>query len=44
MASLNKFQIWAADRYQPTDAIEEDDLMDELPEDPMEWLDEAEEV
>lgn len=44
VASLNKFQIWAADRYQPTDAIEEDDLMDELPEDPMEWLDEAEEV
>ena len=44
VASLNKFQIWSADRYLPTDAIDEDDLAEDLPEDPMEWLDEAEEV
>lgn len=44
VANLNTFQIWSADRYVPTDAVDEDDLMEDLPEDPMEWLDEAEEV
>ncbi|ASP22883.1 transcriptional regulator MraZ [Antarctobacter heliothermus] len=39
VASLNKFQIWSADRYTPTDAIEEDELAVDLPEDPMELLD-----
>ncbi|WP_417206964.1 division/cell wall cluster transcriptional repressor MraZ [Antarctobacter sp.] len=39
VASLNKFQIWSADRYVPTDAVEADDLAVDLPEDPMELLD-----
>jgi MraZ protein len=37
-ASLNKFHIWAADRYVPTDAIDEDAMPEDLPEDLMEWL------
>lgn len=40
VASLNKFHIWAAERYVPTDTIDEGDLSEDLPEDPMEWLDE----
>ena len=44
VASLNQFQIWSADRYVPTDEGDDDDLDIEIPEDLMEWLDEAEEV
>ncbi|WP_246594711.1 division/cell wall cluster transcriptional repressor MraZ [Mameliella sediminis] len=43
VANLNKFQIWASERYVPTDSLEEDDMPEDLPEDLMEWLDEAEE-
>lgn len=43
VARLNQFQIWSAERYLPTDAIQEEDLPEEMPEDLMEWLDEAEE-
>ncbi|WP_370639361.1 division/cell wall cluster transcriptional repressor MraZ [Cognatishimia sp. F0-27] len=42
VASLNTFQIWAAERYVPTDAVDEDMLSEDLPEDPMEWLNDAE--
>ncbi|MGP6086577.1 division/cell wall cluster transcriptional repressor MraZ [Antarctobacter jejuensis] len=44
VASLNKFQIWSADRYVPTDAIEEVDLPVDLPDDPMELLDSLEDL
>ncbi|WP_099045538.1 division/cell wall cluster transcriptional repressor MraZ [Pseudoponticoccus marisrubri] len=44
VASLNKFQIWSAERYKPTDVVEMEDLPEELPDDPMEWLDEAEDL
>lgn len=44
VASLNKFHIWAAERYTPTDAIDDAELSEAVPEDPMEWLDEIEEL
>jgi hypothetical protein len=43
VANLNKFHIWSVDRYVPADVDEGDDQDIELPEDLMEWLDEAEE-
>jgi MraZ protein len=38
VANLNTFQIWSDARYTPTDMLEEGDLLEDLPEDPMEWL------
>lgn len=44
VASLNKFQIWSADRYVPTDALDAETLGIDLPDDPMELLDSLEDL
>jgi len=44
VACLNKFQIWSADRYVPTDEVSAEEMSFELPADPMELLDSLEDL